>query len=233
LGGMVDAIAMGRRIYANLKKAIQYVITIHIPIILTVFIPLVLGWVYPAIFSPVHVIFLELIMGPTCSIIYENEPMEPDTMQQNPRPFTNTFFNARELATSIIQGLVITVAVLAMYQYGHYATGMEDATRAMVFVTLVAANVFLTLVNRSFYHSIVTTLRYKNPLIPGIIALTTLITVVIFMVPSFRAFFGFGILSANHILLCIAAGAISALWYELVKMVKRQRPNHKSQIDNR
>lgn len=233
LGGMVDAIAMGRRIYANLKKAIQYVITIHIPIILTVFIPLVLGWVYPAIFSPVHVIFLELIMGPTCSIIYENEPMEPDTMQQNPRPFTNTFFNARELATSIIQGLVITVAVLAMYQYGHYATGMEDATRAMVFVTLVAANVFLTLVNRSFYHSIVTTLRYKNPLIPGIIALTTLITVVIFMVPSFRAFFGFGVLSANHILLCIAAGAISALWYELVKMVKRQRPNHKSQIDNR
>lgn len=69
---LVDAIAMGRKIYTNLKKAIQYIISIHIPIILTVFIPLLLGWIYPAIFSPVHVIFLEMIMGPTCSIIYEN-----------------------------------------------------------------------------------------------------------------------------------------------------------------
>jgi Ca2+-transporting ATPase len=73
LSKMVHAIAMGRKIYANLKKAIQYIISIHIPIILTVFIPLVLGWVYPNIFSPVHIIFLEIIMGPTCSIIYENE----------------------------------------------------------------------------------------------------------------------------------------------------------------
>ncbi|HEX7016327.1 MAG TPA: cation-translocating P-type ATPase [Cyclobacteriaceae bacterium] len=223
LGGMVDAIAMGRRIYANLKKAIQYVITIHIPIILTVFIPLVLGWAYPAIFSPIHVIFLELIMGPTCSIIYENEPMEPNTMQQRPRPFSNTFFHLRELATSIIQGLAITVAVLAMYQYARHATGQEDTTRAMVFVTLVAANVFLTLVNRSFYHSVFTTLRYKNPLVPGIIALTAVITILILLVPSFRAFFGLSVLSGTQILMCIVAGAVSTLWYEVVKMLKRNR----------
>lgn len=93
LSKMVDAVAMGRRIYTNLKKAIQYIISIHIPIILTVFIPLALGWIYPNIFSPVHIIFLELIMGPTCSIIFENEPMEKNTMSQKPRPFTSTFFN--------------------------------------------------------------------------------------------------------------------------------------------
>lgn len=93
LGKMVDAIAMGRRIYSNLKKAIQYIISIHIPIILIVLLPLVLGWTFPAIFTPVHVIFLELIMGPTCSIIYENEPIEPNLMQQKPRPFTNTFLS--------------------------------------------------------------------------------------------------------------------------------------------
>src|SRR6185312_2635840 len=75
-GKMVDAVAMGRKIYTNLKKAIQYIISIHIPIILTVALPLILGWIYPAIFTPVHVIFLELIMGPTCSIVYENEPLE-------------------------------------------------------------------------------------------------------------------------------------------------------------
>jgi len=105
LSKMVDAVAMGRKIYTNLKKAIQYIISIHIPIILTVFIPLALGWIYPNIFSPIHIIFLELIMGPTCSIIYENEPMEKNLMMQKPRPLTTNFFNLKELTTSIIQGL--------------------------------------------------------------------------------------------------------------------------------
>ncbi|RRN76564.1 HAD family hydrolase, partial [Pseudoxanthomonas sp. SGD-10] len=80
LDKLITGIAAGRRIYANIKKAIQYIISIHIPIILTVSLPLFLGWIYPHIFTPVHVIFLELIMGPTCSIVYENEPMEKDTM---------------------------------------------------------------------------------------------------------------------------------------------------------
>ncbi|WP_337251597.1 cation-translocating P-type ATPase [Maribacter halichondriae] len=95
LSKMIDAIAMGRKIHTNLKKAIQYIISIHIPIILTVFIPLALGWMYPTIFSPSHVILLELIMGPTCSIIYENEPMEKNTMMQKPRPFTTNFLISR------------------------------------------------------------------------------------------------------------------------------------------
>ena len=76
LSRMVEAIAAGRRIYTNIKKAVQYIVSIHIPIILTVALPLFLGWIFPAIFTPVHVIFLELVMGPTCSIAYENEPME-------------------------------------------------------------------------------------------------------------------------------------------------------------
>src|SRR5690606_3884934 len=88
LSKMVDAIAMGRRIYTNLKKAIHYIISIHIPIILTVFIPLALGWTYPNIFSPIHIMFLELIMGPSCSIVYENEPIEKNTLEERPRPFT-------------------------------------------------------------------------------------------------------------------------------------------------
>ncbi|NOS90299.1 MAG: HAD-IC family P-type ATPase, partial [Cyclobacteriaceae bacterium] len=90
LSKMVLAIAMGRKTYSNLKKAIQYIISVHIPIILTVFIPLALGWMYPTIFSPVHVIFLGIIMGPTCSIIYENEPMEKNTMQQKPKALSTT-----------------------------------------------------------------------------------------------------------------------------------------------
>jgi len=86
---------MGRRIYTNLKKAFRYIISIHIPIILTVFIPLSLGWIYPNIFSPVHIIFLELIMGPTCSIIFENEPMEQNALTQKPRPTSISFFQRK------------------------------------------------------------------------------------------------------------------------------------------
>jgi P-type Ca2+ transporter type 2C len=108
---------MGRKIYINLKKAIQYIISIHIPIILIVFIPLALGWIYPNIFTPVHIIFLEIIMGPTCSIIYENEPMEANLMLQKPRPLTTVFFKLKEVIISIIQSLVITSGLLIMYQY--------------------------------------------------------------------------------------------------------------------
>jgi Ca2+-transporting ATPase len=79
-------------------------------------LPLFLGWIYPNIFTPVHVIFLELIMGPTCSIVYENEPIEKNAMQQKPRKMTETFLNWRELSISIIQGLMITVGVLFAYQ---------------------------------------------------------------------------------------------------------------------
>ncbi|MBR9997946.1 MAG: cation-translocating P-type ATPase, partial [Cyclobacteriaceae bacterium] len=80
LDNMAEAIAHGRRIYANLKKAIQYIISIHIPIMLTVVLPLLFGWKYSNIFSPLHVIFFELIMGPTCSIIFENEPLGQSLM---------------------------------------------------------------------------------------------------------------------------------------------------------
>jgi P-type Ca2+ transporter type 2C len=172
---MVDAVAMGRRIYTNLKKAIQYIISIHIPIILMVFIPLALGWIYSNIFSPVHIIFLELIMSPTCSIIYENEPMEKNTMSQKPRPFTDAFFSLKELTTSIIQGLMITVGNIVAYQYAINQGYSENLARTIVFTTLIAANIVLTLVNRSFYYSIFTTLRYKNKLILLIISITVAI----------------------------------------------------------
>ncbi len=221
LSRMIDAIAMGRRIYNNLKKAIQYIISIHIPIILTVFFPLVLGWAYPNIFTPVHIIFLELIMGPTCSIIYENEPMEKNTMIQEPRPFTATFFNWMELATSVIQGLMITVGTLTTYQYAVHSGFDEATTRTMVFVTLIVANIVLTLVNRSFHFSIFSTLKNKNRLVPLIIAITIALTALLLFVPPLTVFFGFSHLEANQILMSTGIGFLCVIWYELVKLYQR------------
>jgi Ca2+-transporting ATPase len=218
---MVDAIAMGRRIYTNLKKAIQYIISIHIPIVLTVFMPLALGWVYPNIFSPVHIIFLELIMGPTCSIIYENEPMERNTMNQKPRALSNTFFNWKELTTSIIQGLMITAGTLASYQYAINQQLDEATTRTIVFTVLIVANIILTLVNRSFYYSLITTLKYKINLVVLIILITVAITGVLIFVPPLTRFFEFAQLSYYQILIAVGFGSSTVIWYELVKWGKR------------
>lgn len=221
LSKMIDAVAMGRRIYANLKKAIRYIISIHIPIILTVFIPLALGWIYPNILSPVHVIFLELIMGPTCSIIYENEPMEDNTMSQKPRLFTDTFFSWRELTTSIIQGLVITSGILFIYQHAISQGHNEQLTRTMVFVVLIAANIGLTLVNRSFLFSVITTLKYRNNLVLIIIGITLAIAFLLLYVKPLTEFFEFETLTFVQLLISIGAGFISVIWYEMIKWKKR------------
>jgi Ca2+-transporting ATPase len=223
LSKMVDAIAMGRRIYTNLKKAIQYIISIHIPIVLTVFLPLALGWIYPNIFSPVHIIFLELIMGPTCSIIYENEPLEKNTMLQQPRPFSTTFFNWKELTTSIVQGLMITVGTLFTYQYAVKQGYNEALTRSMVFTSLIAANILLTLVNRSFYYSLLTTIKYKNNLIALIIGVTALITGLLLYIRPLANFFEFEPLNIKQLLLSMGIGFASVLWFEGVKFYKRTR----------
>ena len=221
LSKMVDAVAMGRKIYTNLKKAIQYIISIHIPIILTVFIPLVLGWIYPNIFSPIHVIFLEIIMGPTCSIIYENEPMEKNSMLKKPKALGSTFFNWNELSVSILQGLLITAGTLFIYQYAVKNGYNEARTRTMIFTALIVANIFLTLINRSFYYSIITTLRYKNNLVLFIIFITIVLVGLILYVKPLTAFFQFETLNLLQLSVCISVGFVSVIWFEMVKLFKR------------
>jgi Ca2+-transporting ATPase len=220
-GKMVDAVAMGRKIYTNLKKAIQYIISIHIPIILTVALPLVLGWIYPSIFTPVHVIFLELIMGPTCSIVYENEPLEKNSMLQKPRVITNTFFKFKELSLSIFQGLAITAGTLFMYQLAVQKGYSEEMTRSLVFTTLIFANVFLTLVNRSFYFSVLNTLRNKNVLLRIVIIATIALLAMILYIPSITAFFKITSLSGIQLLWSVATAFVSVIWFEIYKWRKR------------
>lgn len=221
LGKLITAIAAGRRIYANIKKAIQYIISIHIPIILTVTIPVLLGWKYPHIFTPVHVIFLELIMGPTCSIVYENEPMEKNTMFQKPRKMTDTFLNFKELSISIVQGLLITAGVLFVYQYAVQNGQDEKTTRAMVFTTMIFANIFLCLVNRSFIYSVFESMKNRNLLFPLVIGVTLSILFAILYIPVFANFFKVERLNAEELGFSILVAGISVLWFEIYKWIKR------------
>ena len=223
LDKLIVGIAAGRRIYSNLKKAIQYIISIHIPIILTVTLPLFLDWIFPHIFTPVHVIFLELVMGPTCSIVYENEPLEKNIMKQKPRIMTETFLSWKELGISIFQGLAITLGVLFIYQWSVWLGGNEEKTRALVFTTLIFANVFLSLVNRSFYYSILACFKHKNILFPIVIGATLIMLFLILYIPAFADFFKLAGLNLREIIMAIIVAAISVMWMEIYKWTKRRK----------
>lgn len=220
---LIVGIAAGRRIYNNIKKAVQYIISIHIPIILTVSLPLFLGWVFPHIFTPVHVIFLELVMGPTCSIVYENEPMEKNTMKQPPRAMGDTFLSLNELGVSFVQGVMITFGVLFVYQFTVQNGGGEDKTRAMVFSTLIFANILLSFVNRSFFYSVVESFKNRNPLLIGISVLILIMLMIILYVKPISLFFKVTSLNINELGLTFFIAAVSVLWFEVYKCLKRKR----------
>ena len=222
LNKLVDAVASGRRIYTNIKKAVQYIISIHIPIILTVSLPLFLGWIYPNIFTPVHVIFLELIMGPMCSIVYENEPMEKNTMQQPPRKMSSTFLTWKEMRISILQGIMISAGVLFIYQYAVQNGASESLTRSMVFSTLVIANIFLSLVNRSFYYSFITTLQNRNALMWLVNLLTIILLIIILNLQLVADFFDVEALNKMQLLVVSLTSAFSVLWIEAWKWWNRR-----------
>ena len=219
---MTDAIALGRKIYDNLKKAIQYIVSIHIPIILIVVIPIMLHWKFSNLFSPVHVIFLELIMGPTCSIIYENEPMEPNTMNRPPLKLGTTFLSFSQLTISIIQGLIITSGCLGLGYYYLTNGSSENIVRTIVFTTLLFSNIFLTLINRSFIYSVFKTIKYKNILVPFITALTLALIFILIYVPFARNLFELNLISINQIMLCVVVAIISTFWIEPIKFLKRK-----------
>lgn len=222
LSKMVEAVAAGRRIYTNIKKAIQYIVSIHIPIILTVSLPLFFGWIYPDIFTPVHVIFLELIMGPMCSIVYENEPAEKNSMKQPPRQLGSTFLSLKEMGISIIQGIVIAMGILFVYQFTVQNGGNEPLTRTMVFTTLVFSNVILSLVNRSFYYSVLTSLQNKNNMMVYANSLTLLLLALILYVAPVADFFKVLPLQIEEIGICLAVSSVSVLWIEVWKWNRRR-----------
>lgn len=221
LSAMVEAISDGRRIYSNIKKAIQYIISIHIPMLCLVVVPLVLGWEYISLFTPIHIIFMEMVMGPTCSIVFENEPLEAHVMRQRPKKFTTRLFSQQELARPILQGLVIALVMLVGVRIGTESGLSETIIRTMAFIALMTANGMLTLTGRSNEFTLWTTLRYPNRLLLVALLLTVLITTALLWVPFLRNLFTFERLSAGMIILSMGIGIISVIWIEGYKWLKR------------
>jgi Ca2+-transporting ATPase len=214
---VVEAVRHGRKIYSNLKKAIRYIISIHIPIILTAALPVILGWKYPNIFTPIHVIFLELIMGPTCSIFFEREPAEKNIMHLSPRNRTKDLFRQDEILISVVQGLVITAGVLLLYYIYMNNEHSIEKTRMMVFSTLILSNIFLTFVNRSFTENFTKTIFYKNNLAPWILILSLLFLSALHFIPIVRDIFGLASVNGAEFMICCITAFISVAWFEIYK----------------
>ena len=136
----------------------------------------------------------------------------------------------KELTTSIVQGLAIATGSLLVFLYAVGQGYTEDGTRTMVFISLISSNVFLTLVNRSFYYSILQTLRNKNNLIPLIIVVTLLISGLLLYIPFLRELFGFIQPDASQLLLSLFVGFLSVIWYEVVKWIKRRGGEHNTPV---
>lgn len=214
LDKVTEAIRQGRKIFANFKKAVRYIISIHIPIILTAALPLLLGWKYPNLFTPIHIIFLELIMGPTCSIFFEREPVEENIMSRPPRDRKAGLFERGELSISIVQGLVITIGTLGVFYFTERNGSPAEEVRAMVFTTLVFSNLFLTFTNRSFTETIVHTIRYRNKLARWIWLLSLALIAVMHLVSPVRDIFGFSPVTWGQLFICAGVGFISVFWFE-------------------
>ena len=221
---IATAISEGRKIFNNLLKALRYIISIHIPIILTASLPVIIGWKYPNIFTPVHVIFLELIMGPTCSIFFEKEPVETNIMLRQPRSRTISLFSFDELLVSIVQGLIITAGVMTLYYIFMKDHSLEE-TRTIVFTTLIFSNIFLTFTGRSFTETIYHTIQYKNNLAPVVLFVSAGFLAALHLVPQVRNLFKLVPVTAHEFLLCAAVAFISVMWFEVYKagLVKHRK----------
>lgn len=221
LQGMLEAVRLGRKIYQNLKKAISYIVSIHVPIILTVTLPLFFGWSFTELFTPVHVIFLELVMGPTCSIAFENEPAEPGKWQHSPGRRNGSFFSPKELGRSLLQGLFISGLILFLYHSDLRGGLPAEVIRTRAFSLLVFCNILLTLVNRSFLQPVWQTLLVPNRILWLMLTLTLGILLLTIYQPYLRELFGFALLQWQELFFCFIVTAPAVLWVELLKWYRR------------
>ncbi len=223
---IVEAVKLGRRIFDNIRKAISYIFAIHVPIAGLSLVPVFFSdW--PLILLPVHIVFLELIIDPSCTMVFEAEQPEPDIMRRRPRDPAERLFGPGAIGASVAQGLVVLAVVLGVFLLARH-TGHDDAAaRGMTFATLVTANIGLILVNRSRRRTGLAMLRVPNAAVWWVIGGAALFLTLTQVVPAARSVFQFGPPEPADILLCVVAGALTVAWFELYKLVFRSRePAH-------
>ena len=219
---IVGAIKMGRRIFDNLQKAFGYTFAIHVPIAGLSLIPILLGN-FPLILWPVHIVFLELIIDPACSIIFEAEKEELNIMNRPPKGIDERFFGGGKILFSCMQGLGILIITLSVYLVGLHLGYEADEVRAMSFITLIVSNIAVILTNRSWTNNIFKIIATPNKAVLWVTGGAVFFMVMILNIPFFLNLFQFHRLSLINIIICSSAGLTTIIWFEIYKMIKLRK----------
>ncbi len=218
---IVEAVKLGRRIYDNIKKAIVFIVAVHVPIAGLSMLPVFFAdW--PLLLLPVHIAFLQLIIDPACTLIFEAEQAEADAMRRPPRTREVGLFSRETLSIALLQGFSILAVCLGVFLLAR-SDHSDDAARALTFVTLVVAFVVVILVNRSWLRSAVAMFRVPNPALRWVLLGAVCVLGVAVLVPFARRLFHFAPLHLTDLLLSLGAGSLCVLWFEVVKRVRRLR----------
>jgi P-type Ca2+ transporter type 2C len=218
---IVQAVKLGRRIFDNIKKAMAYTIAIHVPIAGMSLLPVLFHW--PLVLLPVHIVFLELIIDPACSIIFEAEREEADIMLRPPRDPREPLFAGKTLVISLAQGVSVLVIVLGAFAIAMQLGRGESEARALTFTTLIIANLGLIFANRSWTRLIFSTLRAPNPALWWVCGGALGFLVFTLQSPFLRSLFHIAELRPVDLVVCLAAGVSSVLWFEGFKIIGRRR----------
>jgi Ca2+-transporting ATPase len=219
---IVGAIKMGRRIFDNLQKAFGYIFAIHVPIAGLSLIPILLGD-FPLILWPVHIVFLELIIDPACSIIFEAEKEEANIMERPPKRLNEPFFGSKKILLSCLQGVGILVVTLAIYLVGLHIGYEANEVRAMAFTTLIVSNIAVILTNRSWTDNIFRIIVTPNKAVLWVVGGAIFFLILILNIPFFLKLFQFQKLSFLNIIITVLAGIFTIVWFEIYKSVKLRK----------
>jgi len=219
---IVVAIRMGRRILDNLQKALGYTFTIHVPIAGLSLIPIFMAHL-PLILWPVHIVFLELIINPACSIIFEAEKEEENVMSRPPKKLDEPFFDAKKIWFSCLQGAGILIVTLVVYFGGLHFSFEANQVRTMAFTTLIISNIAIILTNRSWTDNIFKIIATPNKAVLWVVSGTIFFLLLILNIPFFLSLFQFQKLTFINIIICSLAGLTTIVWFEIYKLFKLRK----------
>ena len=217
---IVKAVKIGRRIFDNIQKAMAYIFAVHVPIAGMSLIPVLVLW--PLVLFPIHIVFLELIIDPACSIVFEAEPEEIGIMRRPPRRPAAPLVPRRLLTLSLLQGVSVLVIVLGIYAIALHRGQGELEARALAFSTLIFSNLGLILTNRSWSRTIRETLHSPNAALWWVIGGAMVFLLIALYTPFSRELFGFA-LHPVDLVLCTGASALSVAWFEVLKIIGRRK----------
>ena len=218
---IVGTVRLGRRIYDNIRNAMRYLIAVHVPLAGMSFLPLAMGW--PLFVFPVHVVFLEFVIDPACSIVFEAERSDPHVMERPPRRPGERLFTPASLVIGLLLGASVLAAVAIVYGWALASGRGEEAARAMAFAALVAGNLALIFANRSHELTILEMSTRQNAALWWIVSGTLAALCVVIYVPGAAQVFRFAPLAPGDLAIAAVSGFAAVAWYDLRKIARRRK----------